>query len=140
MNLNNYKIGTGRLTTDIKVFPNSDGSQKIRFTLAEVNDYKEKDGNRASQFIPYEAFIPASKNGDLGVYARMHEGDLVTVQATAKNNNYTDPDTGAKVYGIVLQVEKVKLLESKDITDARQTYKAAVRNKKAADSAALSNK
>lgn len=127
MNLNNFKIGTGRLTTDIKVFPNSDGSQKIRFTLAEPNDYKEKDGTRGSQFIPYEAFIPASKNGDLGVYSKIHEGDLITVQATAKNNNYTDSNTGQKVYGIVLQVEKVNLLESKDITAARQAQKAASR-------------
>lgn len=122
MNTNNYVMNTGRLTDDIKIFDNADGSKKIRFTLAVTNNYKDKNGNRGSQFIPLEAFIGADK--DLGVYSKMNKGDLVTVQSTIKNNNYTDKN-GQNVYGIVLQVEQVTLLESKQITENRKAARAA---------------
>ena len=39
MNTNNYVMNTGRLTDDIKIFDNADGSKKIRFTLAVTNTY-----------------------------------------------------------------------------------------------------
>lgn len=122
VNSANMTIGRGRLTDDPKVFPNSDGSKKIRFTLAEQDNYKGKDGKRGSQFIPYEAFIGAGKSE--GVYADMHKGDMVEVIATAKNNNYT-PEGKEPVYGIIFQVETVTLCESKTVTDNRQAARVA---------------
>lgn len=122
INSANMKLGTGRLTDDPKVFPNSDGSKKIRFTLAEQDNYKGKDGKRGSQFIPYEAFIAAGKTAE--VYNDMHKGDQIQVVATAKNNNYT-PDGKDPVYGIVFQVETINLLESKTVTDQRQAARVA---------------
>ena len=55
----------------------------------------------------------------------MHIGDKITVSYTVKNNNYTDSATGQPVYGLVLQIETVKLDESKATTAARQAARAA---------------
>lgn len=122
VNPGNFKVGIGRLTDDVKVFDNTDGSRKVRFTLAETDNFKANDGTRGTQFIPYEQFIGAGKG--LGVYEKMHKGDLVEIISTAKNNNYTDK-AGNQVYGIVFSVEQINLLESKTVTDARQAARAA---------------
>lgn len=132
MNLNNFYVGCGRLTEEPKTFTNSDGSVKVKFTLAEQNNYKSADGTRGAEFIPFETLIPANRvkagaNGapaDLGVYSMIHKGDKITVHASARNNNYTKAD-GTQVYGIVLYVEELKLDEPKATTDARRAQNAA---------------
>lgn len=122
INPSNFAVTIGRLTDDVKVFENSDGSKKIRFTVAASDNYKGKDGQRGSQFIPLEAFIGAGK--DLGVYGRMHKGDQVEIMSSIRNNNYTDK-AGNPVYGLSIFVEQVNLLESKTVTDARAAANAA---------------
>lgn len=125
-NLENYGIISGRLVSDPQIYENADGSRKIRITLAASNNYRNKDGSRSAQFIPLEAFIIANKaKKDNGVFDLMHIGDKITVSYTVKNNNYTDRSTGKPVYGLVLQIENVKLDESKATTAARQEAKAA---------------
>lgn len=128
MNPSNFKIGIGRLVDNVKVFDNSDGSKKVRFTVAEQDNFKNAAGERNAQFVPYEAFI--GKDKSLGVYERMHKGDLVEVVASVKNNNYEK--NGEKIYGIVLFVEQVNLLEPKAVTDARLAGNAAAAAPKAA--------
>ena len=54
----------GRLTKDPAVYNNNDGSRKIRFTVAAQDHFTDGDGNRGSQFIPLEAFIPARQQGN----------------------------------------------------------------------------
>ena len=89
-NLSNYGVLTGRLTQDPQIFNNSDGSKKVKMTIATQNNYKDANGERSSQFIPTEAFIPAgSAKEGIGPYALMHQGDKVTAMTTLKNN-YTD--------------------------------------------------
>lgn len=122
-NLNNYGVATGRLTADPFVYHNTDGSQKVRITLATNDNYKNADGKRSTQFLPFEAFIPAERN--LGVFSMIHSGDKISVAYTVKNNNYRDKTTNEMIYGIVLQIEKISLEESKATTAARQAAKAS---------------
>lgn len=122
-NLNNYGVATGRLTADPFVYQNADGSQKVRITLATNDNYKNADGKRSTQFLPFEAFIPAERN--LGVFGMIHSGDKISVAYTVKNNNYRDKTTNEMIYGIVLQIEKISLEESKATTAARQAAKAS---------------
>lgn len=122
-NLNNYGVATGRLTADPFVYQNTDGSQKVRITLAASDNYKNADGKRSTQFLPFEAFIPAERN--LGVFGMIHSGDKISVAYTVKNNNYRDKTTNEMIYGIILQIEKISLEESKATTTARQAAKAS---------------
>lgn len=122
-NLNNYGVATGRLTSDPFVYQNTDGSQKVRITLAANDNYKNADGKRSTQFLPFEAFIPAERN--LGVFSMIHSGDKISVAYTVKNNNYRDKNTNEMIYGIILQIEKISLEESKATTTARQAAKAS---------------
>lgn len=126
-NMENYGMTTGRLTTDPQLYENADGSRKIRITVAAANNYQNRDGSRGAQFLPFEDFIPSkrAKYGN-GVYDMMHQGDKISVQYTVKNNNYekTNEDgTKEMVYGLILQVENIRLLESKATTSARQAAK-----------------
>lgn len=109
-NLNNYGVATGRLTADPFVYQNTDGSQKVRITLATNDNYKNADGKRSTQFLPFEAFIPADRNP--GVCTMIHSGDKISIAYTVKNNNYRDKNTNEMIYGIVLQIEKISLEES----------------------------
>ena len=126
LNLNNYGIVTGRLTTDPFIYQNSDGSRKIRITLAVSDNYKNTNGKRSTQFLPLEAFIPVDRK--LGVFDMVHAGDKISAAYTVKNNNYTDKNTNKMVYGLVLQIERISFEESKTTTTARQAAKATGKN------------
>lgn len=121
-NPNNTGIVIGHMTDEVKVFTNKDGSRKIMYTVAASDNFKDKDGNRGTQFIPLEAFVRADK-ADNGVYDRMHKGDAVAVTYSVRNNNYTK-ESGEKVYGITLLTDAVSLLDSKATSDARQAARA----------------
>lgn len=122
MNTRNYAIAEGRLTKNVAIRTNSDGSRKAMFTLAVQRNYVNKDGKRASDFLPMEGFIPASKENN-GVYDCMHEGDLVSVLYTVRSDWYEKD--GENVFKTTLQVEQIELRESKKITEARAEKKAA---------------
>lgn len=128
MNVRNNFTLIGRLAQDPVVFDNSDGSKKVRFTLATKDNFKSKGDSgmeQGSQFIPVEGFISkdnVAKNG-IGVYGLMHQGDLVAVTGQIQNNNYTDKD-GVAHYDLVLQIETRDLLEPKSVTDARAINRA----------------
>ena len=126
INLNNYGIVTGRLTTDPFIYQNNDGSRKIRITLAVSNNYKNPEGKRSTQFLPLEAFIPVDRK--LGVFDMVHAGDKISAAYTVKNNNYTDKNTNKMIYGLVLQIERISFEESKTTTTARQAAKAIGKN------------
>lgn len=126
LNLNNYGIATGRLTTDPFIYQNNDGSRKIRITLAVSDNYKNTDGKRSTQFLSLEAFIPVDRK--LGVFDMIHVGDKISAAYTVKNNNYIDKSTNKMVYGLVLQIERISFEESKTTTTARQVAKATGKN------------
>lgn len=125
MNLRNEFKLIGRLTDDPVVFENTDGSKKVRLTLAVKDNFSSKDGQKGSQFLPCEGFISAdaaAKNG-LGLYDKMHKGDMVAVSGQIQNNNWTGKD-GTPHYELVLHIETREMLESKAVTEQRQVNRA----------------
>lgn len=116
-NIRNYGMVTGRLSRDITVFTNRDGSRKIKFTVAAQDHFTNSHGEYESQFIPLEAFIPAKQRNN-GPFDYMDKGDLVSCSYTIQNNNYKDKD-GEMVYALILLVDNVALLESKTSKEAR---------------------
>ena len=110
LNTNNFGIVSGRLVDDVKIFTNKDNSKKVMFKVAVNDVYKDKNGNKKAQFIPFESIIAKNKS-NLGVYDYMHKGDKVTVQYSVRNNNYEKD--GQMVYGITLFAESISLESSK---------------------------
>jgi hypothetical protein len=64
-----------------------------------------------------EAFIPAGAQ-DNGPYDYLDKGDLVSCSYSVQNNNYKDR-AGGMVYGIVLLVDGIALLETQSTKEAR---------------------
>lgn len=131
-NIDNNVALTGRvMTKDLAkaIFKNSDGSRKMRFTLAVQDNFTRKNGETSSQSIPVEAFIPASavkvENGveTYGIYSTLRTGDLVSVAAHLEDNNYTDKG-GKPVYGgVIVRIDTIKHREPKSVSDARAAQK-----------------
>lgn len=136
INLDNNLTLTGRIeTTDLAkgLFKNSDGSRKLRFTLA-VQDNFQSQGKPSKQDIPVEAFIPASmvktdENGHetYGIYSTLRTGDLVSIAGHVMDNNYEKD--GKMVYGgIIIRVDAIKHRESKTVSDMRAAQKNVAAN------------
>ena len=122
MNMNNYAVLSGRLTSDVAIFANKNGSAKVKFSLAIENNYKNADGTVTTQFIPVEAYV---KDGSkLGPYALIHKGDKVRVQCELRTNNYVDR-AGQQVYSTVMLVESIQFEESKTVTEQRLAARMA---------------
>lgn len=124
MNQRNFGIAEGRLTADPTIFPNKDGSKKVKVKVAVRDNYKNSKGEYGTQFLQFDGFIKKDATSD-GVYAAIHQGDLVGIQYEPRTNNYEDPKTKEQVYGQVLLIQAIDLKESKSVTDARQADRAA---------------
>ena len=120
-NLNNTAILAGRLVSDPVVFANSNGSSKVKFTIAVQNNYKNTDGTRGSQMIPVEAY---AKDYAKSPYTRIHKGDKVRLECSLRMNNYIAKD-GKNVYSTVVFVEQIQFEESKSVTETRAATNAA---------------
>ena len=88
--MRNFGVVEGRLVREPAIFQNSDGSKKIKFTVAAQDNYKSTtpDGKKekGSQIINLEAFVPAGR--DKTVYDLMHKGDMIGAQFSVRTNNY----------------------------------------------------
>lgn len=133
-NMDNMGMLTGRIETKNLaggIFKNSDGSRKMRFTLAVQDNFMKKNGEPSKQDIPVEAFIPASvvktdENGNetYGIYSTLRTGDLVTIQFHLEDNNYEKD--GQMVYGgVIVRIDQIKHREPKSVSDARAAQKSA---------------
>ena len=80
------------------------------------NNRNSQTGEKEAQFLPLEYFTPADRD-DLQVFNYMYKGDKVTIQYTLKNVQYTDTEN-RKVYSLVLQIENIRLDETKSSTHA----------------------
>ena len=123
MNMRNYGIAEGRMTTDPVIFDNKDGSKKVKIKLAVRDNYKDKDNNYGSEFIQFDGFIKKDAQ-NLGVYASMHKSDLVAIRYEVRSGSYKDAN-GNDVYTQTLLIQEVDLKESKSVTDARAEKRAA---------------
>lgn len=116
INMDNFGMAHGRLTSNPTYFDNKDGSKNVFVTVAVANNYKTGK-ERKSQFIRLKGFIPA-KGKDNGVYDYMHEGDLVSISFEVRTNNYEDK-AGNKIYSQDLAITGVQLKETKKNQEAR---------------------
>lgn len=132
-NIDNFVSLTGRIETknlEAGIMKNSDGSRKMRFTLAVQDNYRKKDGSQSKQDIPVEAFIPKEmvkvEDGveTLGIYSTLRTGDNISIMGHVEDNNYMKD--GKMVYGgILIRIDSLKHRESKSVADARAAQKAA---------------
>lgn len=124
-NPNNNACFIGRLGADPKVFTNKDGSATVKITLYAQNNFKNSDQTVGTVRASFKTFVSKEKmaNG-LGVYGRIHKGDLISVLYEIRNNDYTRPD-GTKVYSEVKQITSLTMNESRQITEQRQANRAA---------------
>lgn len=87
-NLNNFGMVTGRLARDVEAFANKDGSVKYRVTVAAQRNYKGRDGKYAADFLTLTKFVGNGQSA--GILPSLKKGDMVAVEYTVTNNNFTD--------------------------------------------------
>lgn len=118
INLRNHGFVEGRLAADPVHFINADGSKKVFVTLYADRNYRNTNGERDSDRISLETFVAATTPG-LGVFNRMHKGDLVELAYTVRSEEYPHPSTGEIVYKQYLRIEVVDLKESLAVVNQR---------------------
>ena len=122
INTRNAGTAIGRLASDPRFFDNKDGSRTVRFTVLVDQDYVNANGERGTDPVPVERFIPADRGN--GVFDMTHQGDLVQVSYRATTDSYVDRN-GERRYVTKLIVTDVQLLESRKVTTARLAKRAA---------------
>ena len=116
-NLRNNGYSEGRLTRDIVSFPNADGSHKVMVNIAVPNNFKNKAGEKDSQFINLQAYVTKGIDIDKSVYGFMKKGDLVGFGYSVRSNIYEK--NGETIYDQILFIEDVDLKETKKSQEAR---------------------
>jgi single-strand DNA-binding protein len=122
-NLRNFGTAEGRLVADPAKFTNSDGSVKVKLSLAVNDTFKKADGTQSTQIIAFEAFIAKEAGGNLGPYTNLEKGDKIGVGYSVRSNTYTDKN-GETVYAQVLQINAVDFKETPNEKEARKGRKA----------------
>ena len=126
MNHNNFGYVSGNLTRDPLFYTNTDGSQKILFTVAAQNPYKSKDGERKAQFIQLQKYI--APGDSLGPFAYLSTGKHVQIDYEVRSFVTID-ENGNEVYKQALEVQTITLgADSKKQQAQNQTTQAPVDN------------
>lgn len=126
----------GRVTRKPQIFNNSDGSSKVKFTVAAAHNYKT-GGQYGTDFVGVQAYIPANRDSLLKVYEELEEGQMVMIGYSLKTNSY--PKNGKTIYELVAQINTIDTqIEPKSVRESRQLAKAfnAVEEADAADAPA----
>lgn len=126
LNMKNFGYAEGRVSQDIKIFDNKDGSKKVKLKLGIQNNYKGADGSYGTNFIAFDGFIAKPKDGkndSIGVYASIHNGDKIGIMYEMRANAPYEKN-GVTVYEQVAMIQQIDLKESKATTDARAAKKA----------------
>lgn len=126
MNHNNFGYVSGNLTRDPMFFTNTDGSQKILFTVAAQNPYKSRDGERKAQFIQLQKYI--APGDSLGPFAYLSSGKHVQIDYEVRSYITVD-ENGNEDYKQALEVQSITLgADSKKQQAQNQTTQAPVEN------------
>ena len=122
----NISTLVGRLTRNPKIIENKNGGKTVLLTVAVERSYKDKDGNRPTDFIPVKAFIQDKAKSN-GPFDYMAKGQLVAIEAELRSSQYEKD--GETVYGldVVVKQNGVTLLErAKDASTPAPAKKAEV--------------
>lgn len=123
MAANNHFNLTGGVTRTPKILDNKDGSKKVLFTIA-CGAGRFVDDAELTNFIPVEAFIPASfKNAE--PYASLTPGAIVAVEGTIRSSHYTDKD-GQEQYAVVNHIEDIDVVRWGKRVEAAEVAEEAI--------------
>lgn len=113
----------GRLTRDLFVNENRDGSKTLLGTIAVDANYTSRAGDSITDFIPFSAFVGKQVEG-ISSWANVGKGDLVGLSASIqvrpyeKNGEMVYPAPEVRVDGLP------QFLESRAVTTARRAEQA----------------
>lgn len=108
----------GRMSKDIIAFDNKDGSKKLIFTLACERSYKNKEGEKITDFIPCEMFVKAEKvEATMKRFENTKTGSLLAIEGCLRKDKFEKD--GETMYELKAVIESVKFLESKAQAEAR---------------------
>lgn len=111
----------GRLTRDVKCFPNQDGSRKYYLDVAVRDNFRSgPENNYQSQFINAEAFVPANVKSP---YDTLREADSVLILGSLRSARYTDKTTGQILFKQFVNIENITILESEKVRNERAARK-----------------
>lgn len=120
-NPSNTVVITGRLASDPRVFPNSNGSATVRFTVMADRTYTDKHGV-GSDAIPFKTYV-ASQDVYLKLWSHLHKGDLVTITGALRIDHYVK--NGQDVYEPTVEPDRVKFLDSRAVVAGRLAARVA---------------
>ena len=122
--MSNLVAFAGRLAADPVVFTNKDNSRKVRFVVVTDRGYNDKQGNRVTDAIEFETFIPASVEGN-GAFGFLGRGDLVSLTGSLRRDAWAGAD-GKMNYRQYVDVRlgAIQALETKAATAARRERQA----------------
>lgn len=131
----NTGILIGRVSQDIKEFPNADGSRVLLISLAVEDNFKSGADQKAqTNFVPLRVFLGKNVQGR-GTWDRVHKGDQIAVQTRISAKPYVKD--GKTEYPVTIEVEGFPtFLESKAVVDARAARNAVAASTPAAEAPA----
>ena len=126
LNLCNFGLLEGRLTREISVFDNADGSKRILLNVAVKDSFPDKNGVYNTQFVNLEAYVCADTAAHgLGPYAYIHKGDLLCFLYSIRS--FSCERDGQPVFSQTLKVEQVMFKELRSAA-SKETNKAPFTN------------
>lgn len=91
---------TGRLTTDPELRTTNSGVEVTSFQIAVNRNFKDKDGNETTDFLP----ITAWKGAAVFISKYFKKGDGITVSGRLESRKYQDADgKNRTAYDIVVE-------------------------------------
>ena len=111
----NNVILTGRLTKDVDLRYTSTGTAVGSFNLAVERQFKDQNGEKASDFVNCIIWRKSAEN--FANFTR--KGSLVGIQGRIQTRNYENQQ-GQRVYVTEVVVENFTLLESREVTERRK--------------------
>jgi len=115
--MNNISL-VGRLTRDPELKYFQSGTAKLTFSIAVDRDYKTKDGNKITDFIPVEALGKSAETWS----NYLGKGRLVGIQGSMYVDRYTDESGNNKTFAKVF-AKNVEFLDyGKDKTNNEPQY------------------
>ncbi|MCF0109573.1 MAG: single-stranded DNA-binding protein [Erysipelotrichaceae bacterium] len=116
----NKVILVGRLTKDVELRKTQQGTSTCTFTVACNRRYAANGQQPQADFINCVAWRQSADF--LAQYAK--KGALVGVEGSIQTRNYDGQD-GRKVYVTEVSCDRVQLLESRNVTESRNTGSTA---------------
>lgn len=108
----------GRLAADPRVFPNTDGSKKVMFTVYADRAYKNSEGKTISDQVAVEAFVNNKVDG-IGPFGFAHQGDLVGLNTHIEQLPYKAKSGETMYPAAKVVVDSITFLESRGATQTR---------------------